>query len=143
MLAGLGLALYFKHRTWLPIPLDYLLRQLIAIPLFLTGLTVRYWAIKKLGQFFTADVTIHRQHRLITTGLYQHLRHPAYSGLLLALLAAGLAMGDYLAFLALTAPVYWAINKRIEIEEQMLLQSFDAEYLEYCKHSWKLLPWIH
>lgn len=143
MLAGLGLALYFKQRELLPIPIDYLLRQLIAIPLFLAGLTVRYWAIKKLGEFFTADVTIHRQHRLITTGLYRRFRHPAYSGILLALLAAGLAMGDCLALLGLTAPVYWAINQRIDIEERLLQRAFGQRYMDYCKRSWKLLPWIH
>ncbi|MGY6277299.1 methyltransferase family protein [Methylomonas sp. MgM2] len=139
---SLGFALWFKQRAWLPIPIDYLPRQLVALLLFAAGLTIRYQAIRQLGSFFSTDVTIHRQHRLITEGLYRRIRHPTYTGLLLALTAAGLAMGDVLSMLSLTAANFWSIKTRIDIEEKMLLRAFGTDYLDYCNRSWNLLPWI-
>lgn len=142
LLTGLGLALWLKYLAWLPIPIGYLPRQLLALPLFLAGLAIRYQAIRQLGRFFTTNVTIQKQHSLITEGLYRRIRHPAYSGLLLALLAAGLAMGDGLALFGLAIPSFWALKTRIDIEEQMLQQTFGENYLRYRQRSWKLLPWL-
>ena len=142
VLMGLVLAFWFNHLAWLPIPIAYVPRQLIALLLFAAGLSIRYRAIQQLGLFFTTDVTIQQQHRLITEGLYRRVRHPTYSGMLLALAAAGIAMGDFIALLTLTALSFCGIHSRIAIEEQMLEQAFGKAYREYCGRSWKLLPWL-
>jgi protein-S-isoprenylcysteine O-methyltransferase Ste14 len=142
VLACLSLALWLKQRSWLPIPIEYLPRQLLAIMLFACGLGLRYLAICQLGRFFTTDVTIQQKHQLITSGPYRWIRHPAYSGLLLALAAAGLAMGDFLALLSLSLPTFLAFKSRIEVEEQMLRQAFQEDYINYSQSSWKLLPWL-
>ena len=142
LLIGLGLAFWFKHLALAPIAIAYLPRQLLAMPLFAAGLGLRYNAIQQLGHLFTTHVTIHQEHRLITEGLYHWIRHPTYTGLLLALVAAGLAMGDFLALFALTVPAFWATTARIAIEEQMLENTFGKAYREYCNRSWKLLPWL-
>ncbi|AEG02287.1 methyltransferase family protein [Methylomonas methanica] len=143
ILGSLMLAFGFKQMAWLPIPLPYLPRQLPAILVFGCGLGLRFWAVNHLGQFFTTHVTIQQQHQLITNGPYRIVRHPAYTGLLLALAAAGLAMGDFLAFLCLTIPVFWGFQTRMNIEERMLLQEFGAVYESYCQTSWRLLPWLY
>jgi protein-S-isoprenylcysteine O-methyltransferase Ste14 len=143
IVTGIGFALGFKQLAWLPIPLDYLPRQLLAMPLFLAGLGLRGWAIQHLGHFFTTNVTIHQQHQLIQTGPYRWLRHPAYTGLWLALLAAGLAMGDFLAWACLTVPSFWVLSTRIRIEERMLQQQFLHDYQDYCKSRWRLLPGLY
>lgn len=143
LLSSIGVALGFKQWALLPIPLDYLPRQLLAMPLFLAGLGLRLWAVRHLGAFFTTDVTIQQQHRLIQSGPYRWLRHPAYTGLWLALLAAGLAMGDVLAGLCLTLPSFWALSVRIRIEEQMLQQHFQQDFQAYCKTRWRLLPGLY
>jgi protein-S-isoprenylcysteine O-methyltransferase Ste14 len=80
---------------------------------------------------------------LIQTGPYRWLRHPAYTGLWLALLAAGLAMGDFLAWLCLTLPSFWGLSTRIRIEERMLQQQFLNDYQAYCKTRWRLLPGLY
>lgn len=141
-LASLGLAFGFKQLAWLPIPIDYLPRQAVALLVFAAGLGLRYWAIKTLGQFFTTHPTIQHRHVLISCGPYRWLRHPAYSGLLLALAAAGLAMGDGLALFVVTVPVFLTFNYRIGIEERLLQQKFATEYREYRDSTWKLIPWL-
>jgi protein-S-isoprenylcysteine O-methyltransferase Ste14 len=140
--SGLGLAFWFKALAWASIPIAYLPRQGLALVLFAAGLSIRCFAIAKLGQFFTTHVTIHNEHELIKTGPYRWLRHPAYTGLLLALAAAGLAMGDAVALLVLIIPAFFAFRFRIAIEEKMLQEKFGDAYLDYSKTTWKVLPWV-
>ncbi|MGR9045057.1 MAG: methyltransferase family protein [Gammaproteobacteria bacterium] len=139
---GLLAALSFKTFNWMPIPIGYLARQFIALALFTTGLSLRYYAVGRLGHLFTMNVAIHREHRLVVDGPYRWVRHPAYTGLLIAIAGAGLAMGDFLALLLLTLPSFFVFKFRIALEEQALHQRFGTAYLNYCKTSWKLLPWL-
>lgn len=138
-----GAALIFKTLAWMPIPMAYLPRQFVALLLFAAGLGLRYKAVKRLGRFFSTQVNIQNNHELITDGPYRHLRHPAYTGLLIALAAAGLAMGDGLALLLLTVPLFCALSYRIDIEEKMMTEKFGTAYRSYCESTRKLLPWLY
>lgn len=140
---GLILALIFKQLALLPIPLAYLPRQILALAIFAGGLYLRYAAVIGLGRFFTTNVAILHGHRLIEDGPYRRLRHPAYTGLLIALAAAGLAMGDGLALLSLLLFSGWALAHRIEVEERMLEQEFGDSYRDYRNRRWRLLPWLY
>lgn len=142
VVASLLLAILFKTLAGSPIPIPYLPRQILALMLFAAGLCFRYAAVGRLGRFFTTNVSIQNEHVLIIDGPYRWVRHPAYTGLLLALAAAGLAMGDLLALLLLTVPSFYAFKFRIEIEERLLNKKFGAVYQEYCKTTAKLLPWL-
>lgn len=143
ILISLSLALGFKHLAWAPIKLEYLPRQAMAMALFISGLYLRYTAVMQLGRFFTTNVAIQQEHRLIQEGPYRWLRHPAYTGLLIALFAAGVAMGDFIALASLLIPTVWAFSRRIEIEERMLLAEFGNVYADFCQATWRLLPWVY
>ena len=56
------------------------------VVLFVAGLLLRWWAIIVLGRFFTVDVSIAEGHELIESGPYRFIRHPSYTGALLAFL---------------------------------------------------------
>ncbi len=142
LILSLLLALIFKTLAWTPIPINYLPRQIIALTMFAAGLSLRYVAVKQLGHLFTTDVSIHNEHQLIVAGPYRWIRHPAYTGLIIAFTGAGLAMGDFIALLMLTLPALTAINYRISIEEKLLMNKFEREYQNYCKQTKKLLPWV-
>src|SRR2546430_10814721 len=62
---------------------------LVGLTLLLAGIIIRGTAIYTLGKFFTGTVLIKNDHRLIKCGVYRHLRHPAYTGALLAHLGLG------------------------------------------------------
>ena len=142
MIAGVFLALTFKILAFIPTPIPYLPRQAIALTVVAAGLALRYAAVKQLGRFFTPDVLIQHEHQLIMDGFYRQIRHPAYTGLLIAFVGAGLAMGDFLALVSLTVPAFLALNYRIRIEEQLLLNKFGYAYRNYCKQTKKWLPWL-
>ncbi|MDD2762062.1 MAG: isoprenylcysteine carboxylmethyltransferase family protein [Methylomonas sp.] len=143
VIVSVCLAMVFKTLAWLPIRIDYLPRQWLALLLFSVGIGLRYWAVLKLGRFFTTHVLIQNQHRLITDGPYRWIRHPAYTGLLIALSGAGLAMGDVFALLLLTVVPFFAFKSRIAIEEKKLIEQLGGQYLDYSNKTYKLLPLLY
>lgn len=70
------------------------------------------------------------------------MRHPSYTGLLLAFAGSGLAMGDYLALLTILIPAWVLLNLRIRFEETVLTAEFGEEYRQYVNSVNKLIPWI-
>ena len=110
-------------------------------PLFFAGgLALRQWSITVLGRFFTIDVAIHGEHRLIEDGPYRFLRHPSYTGFAMILLGLGLMIGKPLA-VVLLAPLPGLI-RRIQVEENALRQAFGASFDAYAKRTWRLIPGV-
>ena len=140
---ALVVALVFKHLHLVALPIAAGYRQIIAVTLFISGLGIRCAAVVFLGQFFSTTVVTQNSHRLIETGPYQFIRHPAYTGLLLSFFAAGIAMGDGLALLMLFCPIAYVISQRIDLEEKWLADHFGTTYDDYCLRTKKLLPWVY
>jgi protein-S-isoprenylcysteine O-methyltransferase Ste14 len=80
---------------------------LVGLGLLILGIVIRSIAIHTLGKFFTGTVVIKNDHQLIRTGLYRYLRHPAYTGTLLAHLGFGLAFANWFSLLLSTVPFCW------------------------------------
>ena len=103
-----------------------------------TGIGLRWWAVRTLGRFFRTEVVIQPEHRLVTSGPYRLLRHPAYTGALLASAGLGLALGSWLSLaLCLLLPLAGYLW-RIRIEEQALLRL--PGYAEYAARTRRLIP---
>lgn len=113
-----------------------------ALSLFVSGIALRWWAILVLGRFFTVDVAIHEDHRLVTRGPYRRLRHPSYTGALLAFVGLGLTLHNWLALAAFVAPILAALLVRIHVEERALAEQFGAEWVEHCARTWRLAPFV-
>ena len=58
-------------------------------------------AIKTLGRFFTFDVRVVEDQHIVTSGPYKLVRHPSYTGMMLAFAGMGLALGNWLSLLVL------------------------------------------
>lgn len=136
-------ALWIKQMHLAALPIAQFNRQMIAIVLFLAGLSLRSYAVFSLGQLFSTTVATHQLHILIEHGPYRWIRHPAYTGLILSFFAAGFAMGDALALFTLIAPISYVLAQRIRIEEQWLTHHFGKSYDNYSHRTKKLLPWIY
>ncbi|HLW78630.1 MAG TPA: methyltransferase [Terriglobia bacterium] len=111
------------------------------VALTYAGLAISIWARAILGRNWSASVTVKQDHRLIRQGPYAVVRHPIYSGLLLATLGTALVVGQVraLAGLAITF-VLWLMKSRLE--ERFMLEEFGGEYEEYRRHSWALVPFV-
>jgi protein-S-isoprenylcysteine O-methyltransferase len=88
-------------------------------------------------------VVIQLDHRLVTTGPYRHLRHPSYTGALVAALGFGLALGHWTSALVLVLGWSAGIAYRIRVEETALRDTFGASYDEYASRTRRLIPLLY
>ena len=79
------------------------------VVLFVAGL-LRWCAIITLGRFFTVDVTIEKDHELVERGPFRMVRHPSYTGVLLAFVGLALSVGNWAALLVILLPIGVAFN---------------------------------
>lgn len=111
--------------------------------LFAAGLALRWYAIVYLGRFFTVNVAISRDHRLIDTGPYRFIRHPSYTGALMAFFGLGLCLRNWASLAAMSIPPLVVFSRRIRIEEQALLQALGDPYRDYMHRTKRLVPAIY
>jgi protein-S-isoprenylcysteine O-methyltransferase len=113
------------------------------LAIFALGILCRGFSIIYLGRFFTPNVSIASDHRLIDTGPYRFIRHPTYTGSLLIAFGFGLAFANAasfaLFFFTVTAVFHW----RIHIEERVLTQAFGDQYRSYATRTKRLIPGIY
>jgi protein-S-isoprenylcysteine O-methyltransferase Ste14 len=114
-----------------------------ATAILIAGMALRWYSIMYLGKQFTVHVAIIEGHRLVTTGPYQLIRHPSYTGLLMIFLGIGIHSNHVVGILALTFPVLWAIHNRIRIEEAAMNAFFGIEYKLYRDKTRILIPYIY
>ena len=140
---GIALAIGAQSIAAGRLPVDYAVLRLVAPSVMAFGLALRWWAIVTLGRFFTVDVAIHRDHQIVRTGPYRFVRHPSYSGLVLAFLGLGLLLGNWISLLMLMTPIVVALAARIAVEERALHAAFGADYAEYAAHTKRLVPGLY
>jgi protein-S-isoprenylcysteine O-methyltransferase len=115
----------------------------IGIPLFAAGLAIRWYAIIYLGRFFTVDVAIAPDHRLIDSGPYRAIRHPAYAGALLAFVGLALCIGNWASVAVMTVPILAVFLWRMHVEEAALIQGLGEPYRQYMQRTKRLIPHIY
>jgi protein-S-isoprenylcysteine O-methyltransferase Ste14 len=113
------------------------------VVLFVAGLILRWWAIITLGRFFTVDVTVERDHKLVEKGPFRIVRHPSYTGVLLAFIGLALSLGNWAALLVILIPIGAAFVHRMNVEEDALTRALGSRYAEYMKRTKRLVPFVY
>src|SRR5262249_9318410 len=113
--------------------------QIAAVALTALGLGLAALARAYLGRNWSAEVVIREDHRLIRSGPYARIRHPIYSGLLVALLAAVLEIGQWRAVVGF-AIMSFAIFLKARREEQFLAEEFGEEFERYKQSTGLFIP---
>ena len=113
------------------------------VALFVTGLLLRWWAIITLGRFFTVDVTIEPDHELIERGPFHMVRHPSYTGVLLAFVGFALTLGNWAALLVILVPIGAAFIHRMNVEENALSGALGPQYTDYMRRTKRLVPFAY
>jgi protein-S-isoprenylcysteine O-methyltransferase len=111
--------------------------------LFALGLVLRWYSIIYLGRFFTVNVAIHSGHEIIDTGPYRRIRHPSYTGALLAFLGLGLSLTNWASLAIIVLPIFWAFSQRIATEETALASALGTPYINYMRRTKRLAPFIY
>src|SRR5437588_12979492 len=103
------------------------------------GVAVAFWARWHLGANWSGVVTLKEGHELIRTGPYRNIRHPIYTGILLALLGTVLATGEVRGLLGVAIAClsfYWKARR----EESFLSQEFGEKFAAHAKQTGMFLP---
>ena len=113
------------------------------VVLFAAGLILRWWAIITLGRFFTVDVTIERDHELVEQGPFRVVRHPSYTGGLLAFVGLALSLRNWATLLVILLPIGAAFIHRMNVEEDALSRALGPRYAEYMRRTKRLVPFVY
>lgn len=123
--------------------LPYRLTVPIGALLILAGLGLRVWSMRTLGRFFTMPITIRPDHDIVRAGPYQYVRHPAYTGSLLAAIGVPVLLGTSVGLVVTVAVCLAAYGYRIHREEAVLRSRFGARYREYAEGTARLIPHLY
>ncbi|MDL2405957.1 isoprenylcysteine carboxylmethyltransferase family protein [Rhizobium calliandrae] len=113
----------------------------IGAALTVIGLAFAVWARYHIGRNWSGVITVKQDHVLICTGPYAIVRHPIYSGLLLAIIGSALARGHIGALLAVGFMLY-AILRRVRTEERWMGETFGQAYVDYKAQTPALVPFV-
>jgi len=112
------------------------------LALFILGLALTTWSYRTLGRFFSLEVQVQTEHRVVDTGPYRFVRHPGYAGVLLGLLGLGLALQSWAAVLVLAVATLAALAYRLRVEEQFLVSELGDDYVRYSRRTKRLIPYV-
>ena len=102
----------------------------LGLALFGIGSIIRLVAVFALGHRFSGLVAIQPDHKLKTDGIYKHIRHPSYTGLLLSMIGWVLVFRSAIG-LVLNLVLLLLLLSRIADEEKFLETEFASEYRDY------------
>ncbi|MGE5796121.1 MAG: methyltransferase family protein, partial [Ignavibacteria bacterium] len=99
------------------------------------------WAYKSLGDFYSQEILLFKNHKLIADGPFRIIRHPQYLSQILLDLGGGLAVLSYIVLpLALIQTPF--IIMRASLEEKLLGKYFKDEFMVYKKKTGFMIPFI-
>jgi len=105
------------------------------------GLLFTAWARIHIGRNWSGIVTLKQDHELITSGPYGLVRHPIYTGLLLAFVGSALALGEWRGLLAVLI-VLLALWRKLRLEERWMREQFGEQYEAYSRRVAALIPFV-
>jgi protein-S-isoprenylcysteine O-methyltransferase Ste14 len=106
------------------------------------GLLLRWWSFVTLGKYFTVVLKTSQDQPVVDRGPYRLLRHPSYTGLLLALLGCGVLYENWIGTAGSMALVLAAVVYRIRIEERALNAALGARYGDFAAGRARLVPYV-
>lgn len=98
------------------------------------------WARQALGRNWSQTVSAKQEHELVRSGPYSRLRHPMYTGGLLACIGSVIVVGGPFVFLLilLGAIFIW----RVDAEDRLLARQFPDEFPDYARRTNALIPFL-
>ena len=124
---------------------DYPFHPLLAwlgTAVFAAALVGFYRTHRDLGRFWSVTLEIRQTHRLITTGVYRHVRHPMYAAFFLWAIAQALLLPNSIAGPAGLIGFGTLFALRVGREERMMEATFGDAYRAYAARTWRVVPGV-
>lgn len=114
----------------------------IGIAMMLVGMAFRWYAIRVLGRFFTRSVATRAGQYVVETGPYRLIRHPSYSGAMVAMLGLGLAMTNWASVALIVVGMLIGYGYRVRVEERALCEGIGDAYRAYMRRTRRFIPFV-
>lgn len=111
----------------------------IGFALAAIGIAFAIWARWHLGTNWSGTVTLKEGHELIRTGPYRNIRHPIYTGMLVAMAGSAITLGEVRGILAVLL-TWGAFYFKARREESVLRQEFGPKFQEHLQHTGMFFP---
>jgi len=128
----------FLYDRMLP---DSLVTFWIGAAILAAGLAFAVWARVHIGGNWSGLVTLKQDHELIRGGPYAMVRHPIYTGVLIAFIGTAIACGEWRGLVAV-AIVFAALWRKLKLEERWLGEAFGESYSKYRAEVSALIPYL-
>ncbi len=115
-------------------------RAALGLALLIVGLGFAVWARRHLGRNWGMPMTERDTPELVTSGPYRLVRHPIYSGILLATVGTAIGLDWSWLIAALLAGIYFIYSATVE--EHYLAAQFPDTYPAYQRSSRMLVPYV-
>ena len=112
----------------------------IGLALFVLGLALAVWARVYIGRNWGMPMSEKKDPELVTTGLYHRVRHPIYSGIILAMIGTTIAVSVYWLVAVILVGAYFIYSA--VMEERYLAGVFPDTYPRYKQSTKMLIPFI-
>ena len=121
---------------------SFSVENIIGLTLFIIGFTVMLVGHITLWKNYSSFVVIHKDHQLITHGIYRFTRNPIYLGVLMVFFGLPIFATSLYGFLTslVMIPIFLY---RIRLEEGLLTEEFQDAFQEYKKTTKRLIPYIY
>ncbi|HLK51064.1 MAG TPA: isoprenylcysteine carboxylmethyltransferase family protein [Bryobacteraceae bacterium] len=104
------------------------------------GFALAVWARVHLGRNWGMPMSFKEGHELVTGGPYGYVRHPIYTGMLLAMFGSALVTGPVWLLIFVGMAIYCVHSARTE--EQLMLQAFPEQYRHYKQRTKAFIPFV-
>ena len=115
-------------------------RAAVGLALFVGGLAFAIWARRHIGRNWGSPMSQKNEPELVTSGPYRLVRHPIYSGLLIATIGTAVALSWEWLIAAALAAIYFIYSA--VVEEHNLSEQFPDTYPPYKRSTKMLLPFV-
>ncbi|ORX87667.1 farnesyl cysteine-carboxyl methyltransferase, mediates the carboxyl methylation step during C-termin [Anaeromyces robustus] len=133
--------LIFKNAGWK----GFNVISIIGLILTIAGQIIRSTAMFTCKSNFSHHIEEYKrpEHVLVKTGIYKYLRHPSYTGFFYWGIGCQMLLMNPISFIGYLVVLYRFFNERIQYEEDLLVDFFGDEYVEYRKTSKVYIPGIN
>ncbi|WP_337865400.1 isoprenylcysteine carboxylmethyltransferase family protein [Ignavibacterium sp.] len=119
----------------------YFTVRVIALVVYLIFSWIQIWSFRTLGDYYSQEIAIRKEHKIISSGPYKFVRHPQYLSQIFVDLAGAVATLSFVLFpLALIQIPYLIL--RAKEEEKLFAKYFPDEFNSYREKSGFMSPFI-
>jgi protein-S-isoprenylcysteine O-methyltransferase Ste14 len=114
--------------------------QGIGLALWIAGIALAVWARLYIGRNWGMPMSRSQESDLVTTGPYRFIRHPIYTGIILAMIGTALAISLFGLIVVAVIAAFFAYSA--SREERFLAEEFPAAFPDYKARTKLLIPFV-